>query len=96
MKTIWKYPLTMDRDWNDVYLPFKAKVLHFGFQDKKPMLWALVDPYEANKVVRHFIIVGTGHPIMDTELQRPFKYKHINTCVEGLFVWHLFEAKENL
>lgn len=87
-QTIWKFPLDI-ADEVRVRMPAGAKVLSVGDQCGTLCLWALVDP-EAPKEMRHFIIHGTGHPVLPT----PFgELVHLGTVVQfgGDFVWHVFE-----
>lgn len=67
-------------------MPTGATVLHVGIQRRIITLWALVDP-DANPSIRHFAVVGTGHPAPDADEGR-----YIGTVSEGPFVWHVFEG----
>lgn len=90
MKVIYKYPLdkTMTHE-----MPEGAEVLHVGIQPQGLTLWALVKvehpDHEGPQETRTFRVYGTGHPIAD---QVPQDY--IGTVQDGLFVWHVFELRE--
>lgn len=63
MKKIFKYPLeTVDEQF--VEMPKGAVVLCVQVQGEVPCLWAEVDP-KADKISRHFVTYGTGHPMSD-------------------------------
>jgi hypothetical protein len=86
MKTIYKYPLP-NKGAQKLEMPQGAIVRFFSVQypgvADKIMLWAEVDP-TAPKVVRHFYVAGTGWDVHDS-------FVYIATCLDGEFVWHLFE-----
>ena len=88
MLTIWKFPLRVDDDVR-VPMPRGAQVLAVQEQHGAPCIWALVDP-EAQKDLRHFRIVGTGHPFEEADA-----YRHLGTFQMhgGALVFHLFERK---
>ena len=93
MKAIWKYALTVT-DNPTVKMPLDARVLTVRANSDRPHayykidLWALVDP-EVQTAIRHFRIVGTGHPGPDLDM-----VDYIGTVFDGPFVWHVFEAQE--
>lgn len=84
-KVVHKYPLRLTNGAQSVELPYKAKILHFGMQDGKPMMWAshVVDE-GTMKRTRYFRIIGTGHEICELAT-------HKGTCFDDPYVWHLFE-----
>jgi len=86
MSRIWKYELAIT-DEQTLEMPRGAKVLSVANQGGKLCLWAEVDQSE-RIVVRHFLIVGTGHQITeDFELR-----KFVGSVLIDPFVWHVFEV----
>lgn len=87
-RTIWKYPFHVN-DSVVIEMPIGAKIIPFvgGAMPYDDMLfiWAEVDP-EAEREDRVLHVVGTGNPMP----QRPMR--HIGTCPNGRFVWHVYEA----
>ena len=90
-RTVWKFPLGPLHGPAYAWLPEGAAILHFDIQGGEPTIWALVDP-ERPTEQRKFEFVGTGHPLLAERDGFPSSY--IGTCFSGLFVWHLFEAKD--
>lgn len=86
MSRIWKYELEIT-DEQTVEMPRGAKVLSVANQGGKLCLWAEVDPSE-RIVVRHFLVIGTGHQITEDFDLRKF----VGTVLMEPFVWHVFEA----
>jgi hypothetical protein len=87
MKTVYKYELQQIDDYIGLELPEGAQILHFGIQNNRLMIWALVESDNPNKR-RIFRMAGTGHSIIE---KNPL---HIGTVFDGPFVWHLFEVVE--
>lgn len=87
MKSIWKYPL---ETWTStIKMPIGAKILACQLQGEHPTLWALVD-IEAPKHRRMFIrIVGTGHNLAGSFIDRA---SYIATVQQHSLVWHIFEV----
>lgn len=91
---IYKYKLNETHlNEADVYhltveLPFRAKILKYGFQSDGLYVWALID--ESNKTLfKHdYTIFGTGWDIESVE-----KLDYIDTLFVGRLVWHLFEDR---
>lgn len=69
-------------------LPFGARVLHVGLQREIPCMWILQDT-DTVRVMRKFVIVGTGVPITDS-----WNYVGTFNLDQPGFVGHVFE-KEN-
>lgn len=93
MKTVYKYQLSYD-DKITLDLPKGAKPLHLGMQGpigRVPHVWVLVDP-EAPTEPMEFRFCGTGHPIEDAPAGH--RWEHVGSVLEGIFVWHLFYAKQ--
>ncbi len=90
MHRVYKYSFPVE-DYFSLELPKGAKILTVQEQDGEPQIWALVKSY-APMEERNFILVGTGHAI----LEAPSKLKYIGTfqCAEREFVGHLFEEVE--
>lgn len=85
MKTIYKYALHLIDGMQDVVLPECADIVHFGADPIGQIsIWAEVDT-RAPHEVRNFAIVGTGHTIPDGA-------EHMASCIQGPFVWHLYES----
>lgn len=89
MKTIWKFtcPVT---DTFSIPMPLGAELLHLDTQDGEPRLWALLDQ-DAVMELRHFVLVGTGHPMGDGTAE--LHYVGTVQAHGGALVWHLFEFK---
>ena len=85
MKTVWKFPLDLNR-LSYVRMPTGYEILKIDCQDDQPMIWALVDP-EAPMDTHGFLIRGTGHPVPDG-------MGHIASFFQGPFVWHVFQRKD--
>lgn len=80
MKQVWKYQISQKA----ILMPVDAKVVHFGMQDGQATVW--VEVGVANLVaLRDLKIYGTGHAI-------PEDAKHVGTCFDGDFVWHLYDG----
>lgn len=84
MKSVWKFPIEIDRDTIEVLMPQGAVILDVQKQHDQVCLWAQVDS-DAPQVARYFSVVGTGHRIPNG------KMNHVGTVQDGTFVWHLFE-----
>jgi len=85
MKTIHKYPLVV-QDNNPVLMPDEAQVLCVQMQNGGPCLWALVET-DLPKVVRNFLIYGTGHPVSKAQQS----YVGTFQMHDGNLVFHVFE-----
>lgn len=83
MRTIYKYPVKRQGPF-ELTLPANAQIVRFADQDGVLFIWAIVDT-DQPPAVRYFQVIGTGHEI-------GFEYnKHIGTCEQAWFIWHLFE-----
>ena len=91
MNTIYKYEITEGMVLSGAVKLHgeKATIRHFGL-DPNGMLcvWAEVET-TAKPVVHRLWIVGTGHQI-------PEGTRHVMSCLDRGYVWHLFaqEARE--
>lgn len=86
MKTIWKFPLPLDRDI-ELQMPQGAEALSVGIDaQERRVLWARVET-TAPKESRYFNRCGTGFELP------PDAARFVGTWMEaGEFVWHLFEV----
>ncbi len=84
MKTIYKYSLDLSRG-QQIEMPGRARILHFGNQKEVPTIWVEVWP-EYCEHSRSFTIVGTGQEV-------PTDSEYIGSALfgNGSFVWHLYE-----
>lgn len=85
MKTIWKFGVPFSEDAK-VEMPEGARIVYFAVQDRASdhaQIWAEVSGVTTTKP-RHLSIHGTGHPIPDDSV-------YIASCLDGPFVWHLYE-----
>ena len=84
MKTIYKYPVTVGIDCT-YQMPEGVEPLYFGIDGKQELcLWALIDT-KGPLVSMVFFVVSTGDEVPDD------KVWYRGTCVQGRFVWHLFQ-----
>ena len=79
MKQVWKYPIRQ----RPIEMPTDAKVVHFGMQGGQAMVWVEVGVTNVTSA-RDLCVYGTGHEI-------PEHAKHLGTCFDGPFVWHLYD-----
>lgn len=88
MRTIYKFPIPMDRFELD--LPMNHEVVHVGEQGNKPMMWVELDAM-AERVPTMFQVVGTGWD-MGARIDKNELSWHVGTWVQGPWVWHLYEV----
>ncbi|MCS5479805.1 hypothetical protein NYP18_09045 [Corynebacterium sp. YIM 101645] len=94
VKAIWKFTIPVT-DVVEVEMPRNARVLPF-VQPARPEslvmrsmhLWAEVYP-DAPKIIRRFLVVGTGNPIPDA-----YPSHWLASVVDPPFVWHVYEASD--
>ena len=90
---MYRYPFPFSVKF-DIEMPVGAEVLDAGIQvdaagNKTFCLWALIDPDEAQKESRYFILEGTGHRV-STDMK---KENHIASIQDdGGYVWHIFQV----
>jgi len=90
-QTIWKYQLEV-KDEIFLTMPADAKLLHVGFQNGEPVLWALLNP-ENEYVERKIMVTGTGWDISDKDMG--VYIGSIQTpSILGELVWHYFDGGE--
>jgi len=86
MKTIFKYPLELQRQ-QTVWMPDGAKILCVNAQGMAMFLWAEIEP-TAEKFGVCIELFGTGHEIPeDMGISRSY----IGTVFQGEFVRHIYE-----
>jgi hypothetical protein len=87
MKSIWKYPLLLQRDFK-LELPGGAKLLLLAEQDGIPTAWFEVNS-DNDREIRILHCHGTGHDLPSDDRV------HIGSvCMSGgHFVWHYYESK---
>lgn len=83
---IYKYVL--DFKLPVIRLPYGAKFLHAGYQNRDLCLWYLVDP-EATEIKQKFKVIGTGHDVPDH-----LYHNHLFTVQDPPFVWHIFQENK--
>lgn len=83
--TIWKFPLELT-ERQVIRMPAGAEILKVARQHHRLQLWARVQADMAT-VSRLIRITGTGHPASRTAA-------HIDSLVDGEFVWHFFDEGE--
>ena len=94
MITVHKFPLSMKAGIQEVQMPGAARILKIDLQHGEPMIWALVNDGIRILEPRKFIVIGTGHPLLDGCMADADNYRHIDTVQAGHFVWHFFEIVE--
>lgn len=94
MKTIWKYPITLEQ-FQDIEIPAGAEILSLhkqgSRQEDEIYIWCLVEtdnPLET----RHFMFVATGNAITCEECN------YIGTLwlMSGSYVLHLLELLKGI
>mgnify|MGYP000221082942 CR=1 FL=1 len=84
MKSVYKYTLQVNDEWQKVRIPGQSKIVHVAQQENGSVcFWALVDNTIGDDI-RSFRIYGTGHQTPESG--------YIGTALmhSGL-VWHVFE-----
>lgn len=82
---IYKYNLIVGEE-KEMYLDKDAKIVRFSKQGVYLCMWVKLDENADSDdcPMRYFTIVGTGHSFDDD-------YEYIDSCEDGVFVWHLLE-----
>ena len=88
MKTIWKYPAIIN-DTIRFEMQENAEILKVAITKPRYLaIWALVDPW-ATLEPRYIRVIGTGISIRGLH-----SLDYIDTVIDGPFVWHIFEKKQ--
>ncbi len=86
MKTIHKYQMHGGPgDTPCIEMHKHAQILGGDMQHNVPTFWALVDT-DMPVIQRQFLVIGTGWAVPENGT-----LVHIDTMLDGVFVWHLFE-----
>lgn len=97
MMTIWKYTLPAFQWSAYVDMPVGARILSVGLQDRKVVVWALVDK-QARVAERRLWLVPTGSPGLEDfqgrafvgTVQIPPLPRELGGPLGGEFVVHVF------
>ena len=73
-------------------LPIDAKPVHVENQYGQICLWVELDPYDNNKIGRHFKTFSTGH-IIDDFADMEISYVGTALMEGGSYVVHVYEGK---
>ena len=84
-RTIWKFTLGADCTHE---IPAGSQILSVREQHGEVCMWAVVDPGYL-KVVRRFVLVGTGHPL---PADATLKFLGTAQLDQGFLVLHAFEV----
>ncbi len=88
MKTIWKFPLSLDRK-QVLKIPSRGKILRLATQGGIPHIWVFIDS-DIEEEERTFITLGTGHQVYSPEAER-LQYIGTWEMHQGALIWHVFE-----
>lgn len=83
MKTVYKFAFPSGTDTLEAKIPADAKPVYVAIQNKRVTMWFELDTEEEN-VERYFKIVPTGSEV-------PEEGTHIQSIMDGEFVWHIYE-----
>lgn len=91
LQAIYKYKLE-PTDVQKVELPRGAQILSTEVIDGSIFVWALVTPDEEETEWVHVFIIGTGHPITHSQIE---KTRFLGTVLmpthlSGTLVWHVW------
>lgn len=83
MKTVWKFPVGLEPSM----VPLGHRVVHVAMQGADLCVWAEVeDDPQRPMVAVQWRVIGTGHPV-------PAVGEHVGSCLDGAFVWHVYEVR---
>lgn len=86
MKTVWKFPIDIQSERQEIMAPAPAEILHAGLDpDGTPCIWVYVDTSLPN-TTRTIVVTGTGH-LVPAELTPDH---HVGSFTHGPFVWHVW------
>jgi len=88
MKTIWKFPLSID-DEQKLMIPKPAIIRKAAIQDNQLCLWVEVDTLQAPEE-KTIYIYGTGQ----SGLRDWHDQKFIDTVIAPPYVWHVYEGRD--
>lgn len=87
-RAVYKYRIGLGEQ--ELALPVGAEIIHLDVQrvDGQPQLflWAVVQPESSNMINHKLVVVGTGHPMPEGEVE------HLGTIQSDGFVWHAFKV----
>jgi hypothetical protein len=81
-RKIYKYSLVMGKT-TELTVPDGMLVRHVHMRESQVCMWAEVQPYNP-EITRRFVVLATGDTI-------PRNAVYLGTCMDGPFVWHVFE-----
>ena len=88
MRTIWKYELGINDEYQGLYIPSTAMIVHVDMasrdDDMGVGLWVELETGHVITRPRVFKVVGTGHDNPDGT--------YVGTAVGNLFEWHVYEV----
>jgi hypothetical protein len=87
---VWRFPLVIKEGLLELDVPAGAELLHVGFLNTEPSLWARVDTEAPKEKLRfHVVLTGRGAP-------PPENAKHFQSLMppkaRGTVIWHFFVA----
>jgi len=106
-KTVYKYPLAMDKP-TEVVLPVSLyQPVHFGFQkserwdpDLKTTIYSVVPTLWVEQWLpekgHEFRTEKVTFEVFGTGHHIPVGALHIGTAIEGAYVWHLYQTSSSL
>ena len=83
MITVYKFAFGANQSELALSIPLNAKPVHVAVQNRRITMWFELDT-EEEKVDRHFKVVPTGAEV-------PEQGTHIQSILDGEFVWHIYE-----
>ena len=87
--SIYKYPLKMQGEPQEVLLPENSKLLSVQVQAGIPMLWVLQEKNAPTTCTHWIQLVGTGWPINEGQ---PEEWAYLGTTQLEGYVWHWFHV----
>ena len=90
MRAVWKYPIALVDGPQTIEMPQGARVVAVEVQHGAIAMWAVVS-LNNPRVLRSFVVHGTGHPIEHTG-----RWVGTTLMNGGQLVWHVFELPDAL
>lgn len=84
MKTVWKFTLKHNADFQQFTAPGLGRIVHYAIQDGRHCFWAEVVQSNPDRSLT-VVIFGTGNEI-------PEPLIHCGSIQDGSFVWHLYQS----